>query len=391
MLTPDDVVADLQRRFDRRAGAWASGQEAVEFPWVVRLKAPREDTALANPEEVRRWISAWRGWRGPGVVDMQERQWARRGRQVLPVSVSFSSMQDLARVVGRAKPWAQATQRVSLLCERWPDLHGTDALRRHYEQWAAMPEADFARLVDLLSWLLLHPQSRLYVRQIPVPGLDTKWLERRMGLVDDLLACLAPSRAGESFFERAGLIRPAARIRMFVLCPRLRSMLGGLRDIEGPVDEVAALCWQPTRIVVVENLVTAIALPDIQGAVAFGKLGKAVGLLGEIPWVQNRPAVYWGDLDTHGFDILDTARLAIPAVASCLMDMRTLEAYRDLLVEEASPIVADLPRLTAVELEAYNALRGHDRFGRQPRLEQERIPLEVAIKALETTLESLVS
>jgi len=37
-------------------------------------------------------------------------------------------------------------------------------------------------------------------------------------------------------------------------------------------------------------------------------------------WVQNTDAVYWGDVDTHGYVILDRARRILPGLKSVLMD-----------------------------------------------------------------------
>jgi hypothetical protein len=63
---------------------------------------------------------------------------------------------------------------------------------------------------------------------------------------------------------------------MRVLCPRLRTRVGGLCDIEAPIAELAALQLAPTISLVVENLNTGVALPDIDGTVAFMRLGLAV-------------------------------------------------------------------------------------------------------------------
>ena len=70
------------------------------------------------------------------------------------------------------------------------------------------------------------------------------------------------------FHSLCGLRAEPIRIRMRVLCPRLRSTVGGLCDIEAPIAELATLQLVPTVSLVVENLNTGIALPDIDGTVA---------------------------------------------------------------------------------------------------------------------------
>jgi len=41
------------------------------------------------------------------------------------------------------------------------------------------------------------------------------------------------------------------------------------------------------------------------------RLGYAVDVLGQLPWLQEAQCIYWGDIDTHGFAILNRARTYI--------------------------------------------------------------------------------
>ena len=68
--------------------------------------------------------------------------------------------------------------------------------------------------------------------------------------------------------------------------------------------ELRELTIAPKRAIIVENLETGLALPDIPATVAFMRLGNAVSLLSELPWLHDCTALYWGDIDTHGFVIL---------------------------------------------------------------------------------------
>ena len=52
---------------------------------------------------------------------------------------------------------------------------------------------------------------------------------------------------------------------MRVLCPRLRSGLGGLGDIEAPLGELARVSLRPQAVLIVENQATGVALPDMDG------------------------------------------------------------------------------------------------------------------------------
>jgi hypothetical protein len=174
---------------------------------------------------------------------------------------------------------------------------------------------------------------------------------------------------------------------MRVLCPTLRAQIGGLRDIEAPVAELAALRLAPQVLLMVENQETGVALPDMQGVIAFMGLGAAIATLGAIPWLQACPAIYWGDIDTHGLAILARARQVLPLTRSVMMDVATLERYAALTGQEPTQSPdAELAELTQEERDVFDGLRS-GRWGVKVRLEQERIPWPDACEALLTVLE----
>ncbi|MCQ4166197.1 DUF3375 family protein [Tahibacter harae] len=81
---------------------------------------------------------------------------------------------------------------------------------------------------------------------------------------------------------------------------------------------------------------------------------------------------YWGDIDTHGFAILDQFRAHFPQAASLLMDQEMLRAHRLHWSEEPESRHHDLLRQTPDEVALYDDLR-FDRFQSRLRLEQERV------------------
>jgi hypothetical protein len=107
--------------------------------------------------------------------------------------------------------------------------------------------------------------------------------------------------------------------------------------------------------------------------VVFGQGYEVIRLLEPVNWLKGNRVYYWGDLDTHGFAILDSLRAVLPGIASVLMDLETLERFRSFCVEEPRPRTQPLARLTADEQAAFNALVS-GALGDSLRLEQERIP-----------------
>lgn len=140
-------------------------------------------------------------------------------------------------------------------------------------------------------------------------------------------------------------------------------------------DELARLEVAPRGAVVVENEISYLSVDvPADGIVLWGK-GFDVDQVGRLPWLTGVDLTYWGDIDTHGFAILDRLRAWLPQARSVLMDRETLLQHRDRWVVEDRPTAAALTRLTDDEASLYAELVA-DSLGRGVRLEQERIDWE---------------
>src|SRR5216684_1692083 len=87
---------------------------------------------------------------------------------------------------------------------------------------------------------------------------------------------------------------------------------------------------------------------------------------------ERRRSIIWGDIDTHGFAILDRLRAFFPYAQSFLMDRTTLMAHRELWGRERDRYERPLSRLTIPEQVLFEELKD-GLLGDRVRLEQERI------------------
>lgn len=389
LLHPEDVRARCKRQFAREHLAWLGARAGSDETQTIALGAPTQNEAAAEPEAVRAWGAAWSGWessRQPGAVTWETRQWPRLGTQRLPASLVISSLDDVAMLAEQAGRWQRASARHQLLSKVCVWLPGRQVPQRLFDALADYNDVDFERLLSLMRWLSEHPASGLQLRQLPVVGLDTKWVEQRRGLIIDTLQCRpsapAGDQAGRDLHTLLGLARQPTRMRLRLLGDDLRRQVGGLCDIEAPVEELAALPISPRLAFVVENLESGLALPAVAGAVALLKLGHAVSLLQLLPWLRASRVIVWGDIDTHGFAILDRVRAGLPRAESILMDLNTLLPHRDLWVEEPRPYDGPaLERLRESERQVFDGL-SQGSWGVRVRLEQERLPWPLVLSTL---------
>jgi hypothetical protein len=220
----------------------------------------------------------------------------------------------------------------------------------------------------------------MYLRQVDVPGVDTKFIERHKGVLAELLdAQLDPSRvdaAAPDFATRYGFLRRPGYVRF-----RVAGGFRGLTELSVRTDELTAAPGGVTRAYVIENEITYLAFGLPAAAMAIFGGGYAVPVLEPLGWLSDLDVVYWGDIDTHGFAILNRLRHRLPHARSMLMDRATLLAHKDHWVTEPAPTAAVLDRLDPAESALYADLIS-DAYAPAVRLEQERISFSAAEEAV---------
>jgi len=378
MLGVDDARAVARKKYQANFAAWAVaharprgavllGSDRVNFE--LPLHPPTEKIALDDPDRVYAWNDAWRE-SNPAFLVRVRRTWTRLGSQDVPERLRFGSAAEIAEFAGTTRHWQTVSTRVAALMDALgPSDTVTAAIRRRARAVASMEAVDVTRLHGVLRWLIEHPDSGLYIRQLPIRGVDTKWIGAHRSLVTDLFTAA-------TMHDGLGLAEPPRLVRMRVLDPTLLPVT--LRDISAPVAELAALDIRPSTVFVFENLESVVAMAAVPGAVVVHGSGYAVDRLGQIPWIRDARIVYWGDLDSHGFSILNRIRQHCDDVTSVLMDTATLETHRDLWGQEPSPATGKMSHLTEDEQTALDVIRSYG----DVRMEQERIEWHHALRML---------
>lgn len=391
MVTVAEVRARALKKVlaDQRDWAACGGEDAR---LEIVLHPPTERVALGDQAAAIAWVQAWQAVAAASAADATVqvtwggRQWSRVGAQTVPERCVFRGADAIAAFAGAAadREWRTVRDRAALVRGAFADRAaavatadaealGTAstaalaaAIRTHGRTLQLLAEADFTTLLLVVAWLAEHPASGWRIRQLPIRGIDTKWLARHRAIVESLHAAVS-GRAS------LGLLDAPTMVRVRFLDLALRP--GGLCDVITPVEELAVMEVAPSVIFVFENLETMFAMPALPGAVVVHGGGYAAPRLGRIPWIQSGRVIYWGDLDSDGFAILHALRSNCTDVTSVLMDEETLLAYRDLWVPEPKPAAGTYPALTSGEQAVLERIRSEGNV----RLEQERIAWAYAL------------
>lgn len=358
------------------------------FPLKLTMRRP-DATALGQSfEAVRGWIRALeensRTGRGFGYdiewADINHRQ---LGRNRMPGRILVPTESDALRLIGKERDGRRFRKLAGFTISRFPEL-ASWVSRRPLVMLDHAP--DWPHVLDVLAWFRTHPRSNLYLRQVDIPGVDTKFVEARKQLFSELLDIVLeraddPPTLAQTFEQKYGLRAKPQLIRFRALDRRIA--IAGLADVAIPASDFAALNIAARHVFITENDVNGLAFPDFpQAMVVFG-LGYSVDLLQSASWLAGTQIHYWGDIDTHGFAMLDRLRSAFPTARSLLMNRETLMAHQPLWVREQTPSRATLSRLGPDEQALFDDLV-NDRLGENVRLEQERVSYAFLERRLRT-------
>lgn len=387
-LTPDDLADAAKRQFDRLQLDWMFSPTTESWPLRVAVNWPTEAKAADAPTAFRAWLSTWaefetRATCSSGGIALVRKtlNWRKLGAVSVPAQVTFQHASSVAQQAGTEERWRLLNERVGVLVQSHPRLGEDSGWAQAASTVAGWDEADFVRLLGLLAWARDNPDSDLYLRQLPLVDIDTKWIEPRTGAITPILQSVL-QRNGD-LHSTLGLRKASEPIRIRLLDPKLRAQLGRAEDIQMPASQWSAAFQEPpSRLLIVENLATGLAIPDMPQTAVAMRLGNNVSALRKINWCGQAQVIYWGDIDTWGLHILSRARECFPALRSLLMTEEVLLTHRHLWTREFSQATGSASNLTAEEAQLLQKLKAGTFGERQIRLEQERLHWPSALQAV---------
>ncbi|MDO5532459.1 Wadjet anti-phage system protein JetD domain-containing protein [Sutterella sp.] len=408
---PDQIDQFLARSFARNAAEWVRAEartalglaaDLVEIPPRLTGGITKAD-GIPDIPKLRTLRAAWQTVaERPGWTVEWETKRLVIGENTLPVRVTVASPAALCAAlrpggVGRSD-WHGAVGRIARIARHFALEAGpgksqsdpVDDLVRILKSSDSLWPKDFSaeeesRLIALTDWLLAHPGSGLFVRAIPVEGVDTKWLERHLAVTSGLWGLVREVRTGlpapakNDFIREAGLRSPSAYVHV-----RHAAVWTGDPEVDAkvPLEHIAAHEPAADTVIIIENAQTGLSVTAPAGIPIILAMGGSVTDLQAVPWLTGKRILYFGDLDTHGLNILALCRRTFPRTENLLMDCETFRHWEHLAVPEPSPFPTVPDGLTESERELFKALSASD----HGRLEQERIPLDAINAAIEQAL-----
>lgn len=409
--TPADLRQQVQKLWDKGDLLRPCQQGAAMPPRRLRLTVPSSTELTERFDDVRAWMAdlgcnATQSAAPRYRIVMREFRHRVLGSNAVPIEAWLDTLDDALALIGKQKDFKRFTSLVQLTREQHPAL--LPWLEKRPLNALALADT-WPRLLAVVAWLQAHPRPGIYLRQVDLPEVDSKFIEANRGVLSELLDLALPVQAidtsatgASQFCRRYGFRDKPLRIRFRLLDDSMALLAQGVLPVDAEQDitltqaDFARLALPVSRVFITENEVNFLAFPPLADSLVIFGAGYGFEVLNGALWLQGCSVHYWGDIDTHGFAILDQLRAHLPQVQSLLMDRATLLAHRGQWGEEPQPVLRDLPRLDAAESALFDDLRAQrlrdpTRSVKSPtasvRLEQERI----GFAWLERTLAALAS
>ncbi|NDP40690.1 MAG: hypothetical protein GZ093_18480 [Rhodoferax sp.] len=380
--THADLRAQVQKLWDKGDLLRPCVQGGTLSPRRLRFTGPTSTELTERFDEVRVWMKDF-GCNAPPHsapryrIVMREFRHRVLGASAVPDEVWLDTLDHALALIGKQKEARRFASLVQLTREQHPVL--LPWLEGRPLNALALADA-WQRLLSVICWLQSHPRPGIYLRQVDLPGVDSKFIEANRGVLSELLdlalrqdAIDASATGASQFCRRYGFKDKPLRIRFRLLDARVALLPNGCdQDISLTQAAFEQLDLPLRRVFMTENEINFLAFPAMPGSLVIFGAGYGFEAFAGVPWLHQCDLYYWGDIDTHGFAILDQLRSRFPHAQSLLMDRETLLAHADHWGQEPQPLLRDLPRLTPDETGLFNDLRDNKlRVG--VRLEQERI------------------
>ncbi|MFZ6678853.1 Wadjet anti-phage system protein JetD domain-containing protein [Undibacterium sp. Tian12W] len=374
-----ELKAQLQRLWERGDLLRMQLEPELHFPLRLSLKAPTSSDISDRFDAVRKWITELASL--PHIrLEWREVRHRIHGLQRLPDQVWINSLEAALAITGKKREAARfqllfdETLNKRQVLQSWLKKRPMQALDLH-DRWP--------QLLAIIAWLCEHPRPAIYLRQVDITGIHSKFIEANRAVLSELLDLALPLDAIDErytgigqFASRYGFLDKPLRLRFRVLDQSMQILAGiSHPDIMLDADSFSRLDLSGKTVFITENEINFLAFPKVANAIVIFGSGYGWDALASAQWLNSCAIYYWGDIDTHGFAILNQLRHHFQHVTSFLMDRESLLRHEIHWGEEANQVTHAMNCLNAEEQTLFEDLR-EQRLGKNLRLEQERIQFE---------------
>jgi hypothetical protein len=397
VITVAEIKEKAENFYREFLGAIVSKENL--FPKIIRSDKSFSKDFVESGKQKAEIIEHSKDRKGFGyTINYRTVNTKRHSTQDVIDEISFKSEIDFLKFIRKESEAEIFRKNSDKILARFPELL----------EWIKKYPLKVVQYADIWEQLLIvcnyfqqNPKPNLYIRELP--AVHTKFIETNKGILLEILnRILQASDINQEFntvkdFEkRFGLKFNQSQIRVRVLDKIIaHRCLSGLTDVVITQDEFCNLQIPCKKVFILENktnfsnLMNFLTLPQMENTIGIFGSGFMVANLKNAWWLAEKEIYYWGDIDTHGLQILSQIRGYFPNTKSIMMDFETLNTFKDDWSNGEPTAVTSLSNLTADEQKLFLFVKGK---GIEPiRLEQEKISHEYVLRQISQLYNSSLS
>lgn len=340
------------------------------FPFEIKLKKIKQNDIQNNFTQIHNEIQVLKSKNFH--ILYKDFHFKLLSTQKLPIGVLFFTEESLIEFISKKVEFDTFVIIYNKTMKKFPQLESL----MHQKPFLFLECAKILDSVFLVcTFFMKNPKPNIYLRELSISGVDTKFVEQNKRVVDIFLSILLDesnyekerTKLSNYGFEKKYHLKYQLPLVRFKILDDAQKICN-LSDLSVTVDEFKTLTIQAKNVFIVENKKTMLSFLDVKNSIVIFGGGYGVEVLRDVSWLRERNIFYWGDIDSDGFAILSMLRGYFPDTKSIFMDKKTIEKFVEYsVIQKELPTERTLDNLTVEEMKIYNSLS--DGF----RLEQERI------------------
>lgn len=221
--TYEDLHKQLTRLWDKGVLPNAIIAENTLFPLTLPLRTPTAPDITHRLQAVRKWVEALKAMSNVTLI-WQTVNNRVQGPQTLPQTAVIETVENALAILKKQNIVGQIKSLYSLTVQDAPFLlpwfsQNVLTVYRHAEEWD--------RILKISVWMRKNPNPGIYIRQVDLPGVHTKFIEQNKNILSQIFQGILPPEAvnatysGVNQFEaRYGFRTKPLRIRFRILDAR---------------------------------------------------------------------------------------------------------------------------------------------------------------------------
>ena len=176
---PADIKSHVQKLWDRGTLLAVLARRESFAPLKVPLKGPTSSELSERFSDVRQWIGKLAGSENHYRIEWRQVNHRIIGSNEIPAEIWIDTLDDALALIHKESEAELFSDLLALTDQQQPELLPWLSKRplRALELFAEWP-----RFLSLIAWLQQHPRPGIYLRQIDLPGIHTKWIEGLRGV-----------------------------------------------------------------------------------------------------------------------------------------------------------------------------------------------------------------